>query len=184
VVLCLLRLALLALWTLPLYAALRTRATIAAAALDLAATIAIGLLSPLEHPKSLRPSILLSVFLFFTTILDIARARTEWLLPGSSATPAVFVAALAVKSLLLVLEALSKASYSHTQGSDMPERRSDIYSLSFFAWLNPLIYQGNWGNLTVHDLYPVDEHISSQSVDERVQKQWDSSSSLSLDLFP
>ncbi|KAK6611190.1 ABC multidrug transporter [Botrytis cinerea] len=176
VVLCLLRLALLILWTLPLYAALRTRATIATAALDLAATIAIGLLSPLEHSKSLRPSILLGVFLFFTTILDIARARTEWLLPGSSATSAVFVAALVIKSLLLVLEALSKASHSHTQGPDMPERRSGIYSLSFFAWLNPLIYQGNWGNLTVHDLYPIDEHISSESVDERIQKQWDSSS--------
>jgi hypothetical protein len=88
--------------------------------------------------------------------------------PGLSATPAVFVAALTVKILLLVLDALSKASYSHTQGSDMPERRSGIYSLSFFAWLKPLIYQGNWGNLTVHDLYPVDEHISSQSVNERV----------------
>jgi hypothetical protein len=66
----------------------------------------------------------------------------------------------------------------------MPERRSGIYSLSFFAWLNPLIYQGNRGNLTVHNLYPIDEHILSQSVDERVQKQWDSSSSLSLDRFP
>lgn len=165
-------------WTLPLYAALRTRATIAAAALDLTALVAIGLLSPLEHSKSLRPSILLSVFLFFTTILDIARARTEWLLPGSSVIPAVFVAGLVVKSLLLVLEALSKANY--TQAPDTPEQTSGIYSLSFFAWLNPLIYQGNRGNLTVQGLYPVDTDISSASVDVRVQKQWDSSSSLPL----
>jgi len=116
--------------------------------------------------------------------LDIARARTEWLLQGSSATPAGIVAALAVKSLLLVLEALLKASHSHTQGLDMPERKSGIYNLSFFAWLNSLIYQGNRGNLTVHDLYSVDEHISSQSIDERVQNQWDFSLSLSLDRFP
>ncbi|TVY15492.1 ABC transporter FUM19 [Lachnellula arida] len=176
VVLCLLKLALLVLWTLPLYAALRTRTTIAATTLDLAATVAMGVLSPFEHSKSMRPSVLLSVFLFFTIILDIARARTEWLLPGSSATPAVFVAALAVKTLLLVLEALSKVSQSHTEGPDMPEQRSGIYSLSFFAWLNPLIYQGNRGNLKVHNLYPIDEHISSQSVHERVQKRWDSSS--------
>jgi ATP-binding cassette subfamily C (CFTR/MRP) protein 1 len=160
---------------------LRTRATIAAAALDLAATVAIGLLSPLEHSKSLRPSILLSVFLFFTTILDIARARTEWLLSGSSVTPAVFVAALAVKSLLLVLEAFSKVS--RAQAPDMPERTSGIYSLSFLAWLNPLIYRGNRRNLTVQDLYPVDERISSASVDARLQKQWDSSSSLSMVIF-
>ncbi|PQE21894.1 ABC transporter protein [Rutstroemia sp. NJR-2017a BVV2] len=169
-------LTLLVLWSIPLYAATRTRATIAAAALDLAATIAVGLLSPLEHSKSLRPSILLSVFLFFTTVLDITRVRTEWLLQGSSATPIVFLTALTVKLLLLVLEALSKVSHSVTQGASVPEQTSGIYSLSFFAWLNPLIYLGNWRNLTVQDLYQVDEHISSAFVDDKVGRQWDSSS--------
>lgn len=173
-VLCLLKLALLVLWTTPIYAPFRTRATIAAAALDLAAVVAIGLLSPLEHSKSLRPSSLLSVFLLFTTVLDIARTRTGWLLPGLSVIPVVSITALLVKALLLVLEALSKAS--HTQVPDIPERTSGIYSRSFFAWLNPLIYRGNRCNLTVQDLYPIDDLISAASVDERVQKQWDSSS--------
>lgn len=177
-VLCLLKLALLVLWTLPLYAALRTRTTIAAAAMDLAATVAIGFLSPLEHSKALRPSSLLSIFLFFTTILDIARARTEWLLPGSSATPAVFTVALAVKTILLILEAFSKVS--HTEAANIPERTSGIYSRSFLAWLNPLIYQGNRRNLRVQDLYPVDEHISSASVDALVWRRWSPGSFLSI----
>lgn len=171
--LCLLKLALLVLWTLPIYAALRTRATIVAAALELAAAVVTGLLSPFEHSKSLRPSALLSVFLFFTTLLDIARARTEWLIPGSTVIPPVFIAALVVKSLLLVLEGLSKASHAHVP--NIPERTSGIYSLSLFAWLNPLIYRGNRGNLTVQELPPVDDQISSASVSACVQKQWDSS---------
>lgn len=173
IALCLIKLSLLVFWSLPQNAIVRTRMTIAAAVFDLAAAVAIGLLSPLEHAKSLRPSILLSVFLFFTTILDVARTRTEWLLSGSSVIPSLFVTSLAVKCLLVVLEGLSKAS--HSQAIDRPEQTSGIYSLSFFAWLNPLIYRGNRGNLRLYDLNPVDQHISSTWVNERVKSRWNSS---------
>ena len=161
------------LWTRPASAPLRTRATLAAAMLDLAAFVAIALLSPLEHSKSRRPSSLLGLFLFSTTVLDVGRARTEWLLPGASATAAVFVAALGAKCVLLVLEAVSKASADAAQAADSPERTSGIYSLSFFAWLNPLICQGSRGNLTVEGLYRIDEHISSGAVEARVRRHWD-----------
>ncbi|RQM08295.1 hypothetical protein DH86_00001494 [Scytalidium sp. 3C] len=170
IALCLIKLSLLVFWSLPQNAIVRTRMTIAAAVFDLAAAVAIGLLSPLEHAKSLRPSILLSVFLFFTTILDVARTRTEWLLSGSSVIPSLFVTSLAVKCLLVVLEGLSKAS--HSQAIDRPEQTSGIYSLSFFAWLNPLIYRGNRGNLRLYDLNPVDQHISSTWVNERVKSRY------------
>lgn len=165
-----------------MYAALRTRTTIAAAALDLVAAISIGLLSPLEHSKSQRPSALLGVFLFFTTILDVARARTEWLLPGSSVISPLFVVGLAVKGMLVILEGSSKANHMEKPGT--PEQTSSIYSLSFFAWLNPLIYRGNRADLKVHDLYPIDQQISSPCIDTLVQKQWESSSLLFSLLYP
>ncbi|GAM87021.1 hypothetical protein ANO11243_050420 [Dothideomycetidae sp. 11243] len=168
----LLDLTLLALWALPRYAALRTRTTIAATALDLAAVIVIGGLSPLEHSKSLRPSTILSVYLFFTTILDVARARTEWLLSTSSAIPAVFTTALAAKVSLLVLEGMTKAG--HTDRIISPETTSSIYGLSSFAWLNPLIYLGSKTNLTEQSLYPIDDKISSKLIQAKLNKQWKS----------
>lgn len=106
-------------------------------------------------------------------VLDIARARTEWLLQTSDVIPSVFVTALAVKVILLLLEAISKAHYLKI--SSTPELTSSIFSRSFLAWLNPLIYIGNRQNLEIEDLYPVDPQISSKVVNARVQKEWEKS---------
>lgn len=106
-------------------------------------------------------------------LLDAARARTEWLLPTSAVIPSVFVSALGVKVVLLVLEAISKAR--HLQMESTPELTSSIFSRSFFAWLNPLIYMGNRQNLTIEDLYPIDQEISSRVVNARVRREWEKS---------
>ncbi|KAK4863967.1 hypothetical protein LT330_010322 [Penicillium expansum] len=174
---CLLKLTVLALWAL--HAEIRSRATIAAAALDLASAIMTGLLSPVEHVKSSRPSPLINLFLFFTTLLDGARARTNWLIAQRDfvSIPSIFIASLAVKILLLVLESIPKSRFLLPPNEKRtPEVTSGIFGLSLFAWLNPLIVLGNSENISLQQLFPVDEKIASARIDARLQAEWESSS--------
>lgn len=135
----------------------------------------MGLLSPVEHAKSLRPSPLLNVFLLTTVLLDGARARTECLISTSNVIPSVFLASLAVKITLLVLEAYPKGH--HANHAYPPEASSGIFSLSLFSWLNPLIYQGNRGNLTSDELSPLDAPLAAETVVTHFQSVWESSKS-------
>lgn len=181
---CLLKLTVLALWAL--HAEIRSRATIAAAALDLASAIMTGLLSPVEHVKSSRPSPLINLFLFFTTLLDGARARTNWLIAQRDfvSIPSIFIASLAVKIFLLVLESIPKSRFLLPPNEKRtPEVTSGIFGLSLFAWLNPLIVLGNSENISLQQLFPVDEKIASARIDARLQAAWESSESAEQ-IFP
>lgn len=164
---------LLILWALTQYGSHRTRATIASTSLDLVAVIALGILSPVEHVKSSRPSSIISVYLLLTTIFDIARVRTLWDIDNLHTVAAVFTAAFAVKCCLLVLETISKRARLRTPAT--PEQTSGIYGLSFFAWLNPLIHLGQKTNLTIDQLYPIDNYISSDAVFKKAESYWASS---------
>jgi hypothetical protein len=67
---------------------------------------ALVLLSHLEHVKSIRPSFLISFYLLASLVFDIARARTQWLLPAYLAREAVagiFMAAVGVKVVVVLL---------------------------------------------------------------------------------
>ncbi|KAJ5150816.1 ABC transporter integral membrane type 1 [Penicillium canariense] len=177
IVYCLLKLSLLILWTL--HADLRSKATIAAGAFDLASAILTGLLSPVEHAKSSRPSPLINVFLLSTALLDGARARTEWLIlqQASVLIPSMFIASLIVKILLLVFESIPKRHHVlPPSDKQTPEVTSGIFGLSLLAWLNPLIVLGNRGNISLLELFPVDEHIASVAVDTKLQAEWKLSS--------
>jgi ATP-binding cassette subfamily C (CFTR/MRP) protein 1 len=58
----------------------RTPTTIAAAAMAVTDAVAMASLSICEHSRSIRPSSVLEIYLFFTLILDAARTRTAWLI--------------------------------------------------------------------------------------------------------
>lgn len=174
---CALKLTLFALWVR--HGEIRSKATIAAAVLDLAAAIMIGILSRVEHAKSPRPSPLINLYLFSTALLDGARARTEWLIARNSALiPSIFLATLAVKIILLVLESIPKDRFlSPPNEKRTPEVTSGIFGLSLFAWLNPLILLGNREDISFQQLFPVDKQIASVTVDAKMQAAWDSSES-------
>lgn len=158
-VLCCLKAALLALWALP--SAPRTPGSVPAAALSLASVLLATALSPLEHRYSVKPSTVLSVYVLFTGLLDIAVVRTLWLALSSSTIPALFSASLALKLFILSLESLEKGDLLFAEWKDRAaEETANIFSRSLFWWLNPVLWRGNRHDLSVDDLPGVDGALS------------------------
>lgn len=129
---------------------------IAAAALVFVNGLLLALLSYVEHTRSVRPSTIINVYLFFTSLFDCAIARTLWLLDGAHAVARLFTAATSAKALILVSEAWEKRSILRVQYRDLsPETTSGILGRSVFWWINPLMKLGFSNFLTEHDLYVI-----------------------------
>ncbi|KFG82056.1 putative ABC multidrug transporter [Metarhizium anisopliae] len=119
---------------------------VAAGAISSVAALLLLLLSDIEHMKSRRPSILISLYLSPTTLFDVARTRTWWLEFGGRSYTAILKAKTVLQFTRTRIQALKK------QGG--------MFSLAFFYWLNPLIYKGSKKILKPDDLYPLDKRLS------------------------
>lgn len=151
----------------------QTRTSIAAAVLSFLDAPIFCLLSYTEHSKSLRPSTLLGVYLFFSLICDAVRLRTMWLLQYSPQIKPIFTASISLKVILLVLEAKEKRGYlNESDRRRGPEETSGVFSQSVFWWLNRLIRMGFKGVLAPSDLYPIDEEMSSTILSSKFQLYW------------
>ncbi len=126
------------------------------------------LLSCIDHSKSPRPSVVLTVYVFFTLLLDAAQARTLFLLSSTnhreSAYSAVFVAAVAVKLAILLLESRRKAQWvlRWDETAHSPEETSGVFSLGVFFWLNSLFLVGYKRVMTIADLFPLDSTLDGK----------------------
>lgn len=152
---------------------LRTRATVAAASLTLIDALALCYLSHAEHIHSVRPSALINVYLLVTLSFDIARCRTLWMDGATGPVAAVFSSMLGVKVMILIAEAIEKrdillARYRYSS----PEVTSGIYSRSFFFWLNSLMTTGFRRVINNEDLYPIDDEMTSISLQDHAQTVW------------
>ena len=146
-----------------------------AAAFSLATACAICLLSSVEHKRTVRPSTLLSVYLFFTVIIDIARVRTQWLAEYSVAIAALISTSLVLKIIILFLEARSKRDQLKTYGKQLgPEELSSFYSKSLFLWLIHLLRFGYRKVLSLNDLYCIDEQLLSGTLSRNFEPAWES----------
>jgi ATP-binding cassette subfamily C (CFTR/MRP) protein 1 len=152
---------------------------IASAALQLCATLALGLLSHWEHRNTVRPSVLISIYLILTCILDAARARTQALVPGQNTIASMLIATVVVKVLALVVEAREKMHIVLPEYSESsPELHSSIFSRAFFLWLNPLLMMGFRSVVSSQDLPPIHEKLSAETLAARVQSNWTRSESV------
>lgn len=133
-------------WLLVLYAlphTPKTSASIACAALNVAGAVSFCLLSFLEHARSVRPSAVLTTYLFFALLGDIIRTRTMWAISRNRTVAISFTVSLAWKTLVLVLESIEKRRLLKEKYADHPpETTGNIWNLRFFYWLNPLLLQG------------------------------------------
>lgn len=180
--------ALLVLWVLP--SAIKTKTTVATAIVSLVASLLFCLLSYTEHVKSVKPSLVLNAYLFVTLLFDIARARTLWLRhynDFNEVIAIVFTAAVALKFVILLLEAVEKRWILRPKYEDYPpEAISGIYNKSFFWWLNPLFRRGYSNFLYIEDLFTLDKHLVAEYLHDKLQGTWDKGSFLRLYmiLFP
>ncbi|TEA21500.1 ABC transporter FUM19 [Colletotrichum sidae] len=143
-----------------------SQTAIAADTLGFVAGLALLPLSFLEHARSRRPSILIGIYLLVTLLLDVAQARTLWLLSESAydeQQARLAVVAAAVKAAILVLESLRKPQASFLdQKEQSPEVTSGMFQLATFSWLNGLFSKGYRKILAINDLYLLDDAMSAE----------------------
>jgi ATP-binding cassette subfamily C (CFTR/MRP) protein 1 len=152
---------------------LKTRASTAAESLSLATAVALSALSYIEHTRCIRPSPIINAYLLVTVPMDAAKVRTLWLRGGSSLVAGISSGILAVKLLVLVVEATEKRGILLPPYSDYsPEATSGLYARGLFWWLNPLLLLGYKSILHDADLFPADESLTSESLRKRFQVQW------------
>lgn len=144
---------------------------VAASALNFVSALFMVALSVINHSRSPRPSIPLSLYLFITLLLDIAQARTLFLV--SHAKPdytysSLFITAVVVKAVVLVLEAKPKARWVQwDEKVHSPEETSSLFSLGLLVWLNDLFRLGFAKIMDVEDLYPLDSNMDARLLHDR-----------------
>lgn len=151
----------------------RTRASIASATLKLSDAVIFGFLSYVEHAKSIRTSALLNSYLFFSIAFDISQVRTLWLKSYYEPIVVIFTTTLALKALILFLEALGKYRYLSSQDQERsPEETAGVFNQSLFIWLNRLIVTGFRKALLMDDLYPISKHMLSEDLLSGFENHW------------
>jgi ATP-binding cassette subfamily C (CFTR/MRP) protein 1 len=150
-----------------------TKASIPAATLSMLAALAVLLLSPLEHSRSLRPSIVLNIYLLISIAFDSVQVRTLYLRNSPKAISALSAATVGIKITLFGLEALSKRRYLRFPYQNLsPETTSGIISLSLFWWLNPIFLRGLGRILTLNDLFITDQALLSRPLFQKMSDSW------------
>jgi len=152
---------------------IRTRASLAAALLSLAATLVLSALSNIEHTRCIRPSSVINAYLLATLPMDAAKVRTLWLRTDNSLIAGISLSILTVKLVVLVVEATEKRRILLSPYSDQPpEVTSGIYARGLFWWLNPIFLLGYKSILHDVDLFRTDNNLTSGSLRQRFQAQW------------
>lgn len=165
------QLALVVFWARP--STVKTRGSIPTAIFSLLGSFVFILLSYVEHKRAVRPSLIFNVYLLFSLLFDIARARTLWLIRYDRAITAVFTTGVATKAIMLLLEALEKRGILRPEYRDYPpEATAGPFSRSFFWWLNELFMMGYRKLLFLDDLFSLDKHLASDHLQHLFQSAW------------
>ncbi|KAJ5496624.1 ABC transporter integral membrane type 1 [Penicillium fimorum] len=154
-----------------------TNMFIASSVLNLVSALLMITLSVIDHSKSPKPSVLLSSYLFLTLFLDVAQARTLFLLSDDKPEltySSIFVTAIALKAGILLLEAQEKSTWVNWDEKEhSPEETSGIFSLGVFFWLNKMFLVGYNKVLTIRDLYPLDSSFNARLVHDEFLRKMD-----------
>ncbi|KAG9253072.1 ABC transporter [Emericellopsis atlantica] len=127
-------------------------------------------LSHLQHARSQKPSMILEWFLSATIFCDITRTRTLWLAASDGASrydAHLLAASTALKVVLLLLESRQKSQWQIDTKERSPEETSGFFSLSGYAWLNRLLFNGYRRVLDLDDLYVLDEDMTTDRLRTR-----------------
>lgn len=140
------------------------------------------LLSWSEHFRSIRPSMVLNTYLLLTLLFDAALVRTSWLAFGGRRYTVSLTVKVALKMVMVVLEAVPKRRWRTLQSQETsPEETSGVYSLALMSWLRPLISLGSRQGLDLEDLYPLDRRLAAARQLNRFQRLRQASSMNSTD---
>ena len=116
---------------------------------------------------------LLRLLEWHVELLDLARIRTQWLLDGHSTDGAIWIATFAMRIVLLSLELLQKWQHASVPIESIPPEYCQVFiGRTLLLWLNPLFMKGYSSDLSMNDLYAVDEDLKRANLYERLLKSW------------
>lgn len=143
------------------------------------------LLSWLEHERTIRPSFIISAYLFFSILLDLALARTLWMGVGRHAISIIFTTTVALRTAMLLLETIDKRKIllSHYKGC-AKEATSSPLSRTIFFWLTSLFFKGYKKILKLEDLDPLNADLKSETLHKALADAWDKGISASCPSTP
>lgn len=138
------------------------------------ATVAVCVVSFLEHGRNVRPSGLLTAFLAASIFSDIVQAGllyVAWNLCNPVGLP---LAGFMAKCVLLVLESQTKNGILRKPYDELgPEDTSGVFGLVFFWWVNRLLWTGSSKILSTEDLPKMETSFDALRIREEMQAQWD-----------
>jgi len=165
------QLVLLVLWCSP--DSHRTQVSIAAAVISLVDSVAILLLSSVEHSRSIRPSVVINLYLFLSVLFDVPQVRTLLFRDQSGPVTIMAFIGLVLKMLMLLLESRSKQTILLPAFKFYPpEIISGIWSRISVWWLNPLFMKGSGSTLSSESLYAVDSELLTEVLRKKFQRKW------------
>jgi ATP-binding cassette subfamily C (CFTR/MRP) protein 1 len=149
--------------------------SLAGAILNLFVVLCMIVLLHLEYRRTVRPSFLVSTYLFVTVILDIPRVRTAWLSTGKTENSACLSASLITKLLILILENVPKRKWLlQNEKLQSGESTSGLFNRGLFLWLNGLLRTG-YSLLLTGDMLPsIHEKLSSSDLSDKFSSAWES----------
>jgi hypothetical protein len=156
--------------------ALQTHISLLSAALSVLGAVALAILSHFEHARSVKPSFIINIYLIASVVFDAVRIRTQRLMgeDDNNVLGAVMAASLAVKLVILFLEATEKrALLPGLYAQFSLENTSGLISRSSFWWLNSLLISGHKTVLSLHLLPAIHEKLSSARLASKLQSTWD-----------
>ena len=129
----------------------------------------------LEHRRSLRPSVLLGIYFFFSILADIPQLRSLFLRSDPHFRPlaSIFCLSIVAKICLLVLEEVPKVSTADESWKiAAPEGVGGAVNRSVFWWLNDLMIRGYRRLIGLADLDPLQSKFDSSSLLARIDAKW------------
>ncbi|KAJ5592008.1 uncharacterized protein N7459_002377 [Penicillium hispanicum] len=153
---------------------LHTKASLPASILQLIAVATAGLLSWLEDQRSVRPSDLMVLYFFTTSVLALPHVRTLWQLSADATTPAVVWTLVTIGTVAVsVLESIHKTRLVHlVYRESSKESTASFWIRSFFIWVLPLFHSGFSTVLSIHDMPEVDRALQGKSAERKLQLAW------------
>ena len=152
--------------------ALQRPIPLVAAAGSCLATLLLGVLSWLEHGHSRRPSILITLYLSFNVLLNLAISRTLWLTGLPLALPIFFTLAICFKTVSLALENVEKSRLlSSLLAPPSPEELAGPFSRNTFGWLLSLLKRGYQTMLAIPQLTPLSTDLKGPALEKTLGEQ-------------
>lgn len=146
-----------------------SRLSYAAAGITILCALLVPFDNLIHHAFYLRPSSPSQLLLGYWILSDVATIRTRWLLGADNRTLAILdIVSVFLKLAIIIVEEWSKRGIllpALTEAS--PESLSGIFNRLFLAWMNPLMYHGLGGKLSLADLEPLEHNFSSEKLANR-----------------